>query len=159
MSAVPVLPVATAEKLPEVLRRHAAALSSRTGVGVGVGASKADAMRRFALLRRCTTAPPMDETSAYVVTDVFVDLREFAVACAMEAGRGSGRWGAGSGGGVGTSDGVASQLLSSSSEEDGGNGGYAADRLASKVQRLRDLLGEEEARRIVEFWAREWALE
>lgn len=83
----------------------------------------------------------MDRETVYFATDCFANLREMAMAC--------------------TEPGVdISGLLGASDGFEGLQPGAGQGRVATEwLRELRDLIGVERFREIVEFWADEWVIE
>ncbi|QIW95412.1 hypothetical protein AMS68_000930 [Peltaster fructicola] len=73
---VPVLPLATLEKLPALLRRYTEGVLNAKPVH-----TKQDTPSTFDILRQCTMSPPIEESMAYYITDIFFDIRDLARAC------------------------------------------------------------------------------
>lgn len=71
---VPILPLATLDALPELVKSYLR--------GLGKEGPKTDgsAARPEDLLAVCTTMPPMSDMARFVCSDVFASLRELAVA-------------------------------------------------------------------------------
>lgn len=76
LNHVQVLPLATITQLPGLLRRYVSinALTQST--------ARTPRVNTFDILRSCTITPPMNETLAYFITDVFISINELATACA-----------------------------------------------------------------------------
>ena len=135
---IPILPVSSLSNLPDLLQRHASALSARYQQ---TPTTSNITRRPLELLQLATTEPPMDRETVYFATDCFANLREMAMAC--------------------TEPGVdLSGLLGSPAGFEGlrpaaGQGRAATERL----RELRDLVGEEKFWEIVDFWADEWTVD
>ncbi|KAK4498714.1 hypothetical protein PRZ48_009224 [Zasmidium cellare] len=73
---IPILPLPKLEDLANLLKSHQTALSSPQ-----VSNKKGQGVTPFDLLRQCSNQPPMSEAAAFMLTDLFSDLREVAEAC------------------------------------------------------------------------------
>lgn len=137
---VPILPLASVEGLPQLLKDHAAALSHKSTQQVLPAASP------FELLQLCTTEPPMDRQTAFFATDCFANLKELAAACTERVAPLSSsspvlRYGSGSechrfSAGLGMGSGV-----------------------QGKMEQLSSLVGDEKCRELVDFWTDEWVVD
>lgn len=130
---VPILPLAAVESLPQLLKKHLAAISHNPIPTKPVASS-------FEMLQLCTTEAPMDRQTAYFATDCFSNLRELALACAqpdMEIGSSS-----------------PSHERASSGMLFDGNGAYG-----SKMMNMQSLVGPEKCKELVDFWAAEWVVD
>ena len=142
---IPILPLCTLEGLPQLLNKHATNLT-RTPP------TQKPAATSFELLKLCTANPPMSEQTAYILSDLFVDLRDLAMTClavtsAPNSSSPSARAAVSS-----QANGVYDLGLEMSTQE--------SDITATgKLKRLRDLVGEQKFRDIVDFWKEEWIVD
>lgn len=139
---VPILPLASVEDLPKLLSKHTAALSRKLHLAPAHTSS-------FGMLQLSTTEPPMERQTAYFATDCFDNLNELAMACTEPE----------------------AELTSSSpSLRASGASAFQSDfgqiRRTSQAsgtgeesRRLRDLVGEQRYRELVDFWLDEWVVE
>ncbi|KAK3113284.1 hypothetical protein LTR53_009568 [Teratosphaeriaceae sp. CCFEE 6253] len=146
-SHIPLLPVATLESLPILLQKYVASLSQREPLrGMRKPPTALD------LLQLCTANPPMPQETAYILSDLFANLRELADAC--------------------TSIPSAPTSSSPSARDQYGLGESSQDTnmldmgtqatmlgLHGRLKRLRDLVGEPQCNDIVDFWRQEWLAE
>ncbi|KAK0818945.1 hypothetical protein LTR02_003296 [Friedmanniomyces endolithicus] len=139
---IPILPLATLSTLPDLLKRDASSRARSPPKAI----SKLP--RSLNLLRLCTANPPMPQQTAYMLSDLFPNLRDLAMACTnISSAPGSSS----------PSARAAASLLSSQDTEMFGMstqasyaGGYG------KLKRLRDLVGEQQCMDVVDFWREEW---
>lgn len=132
---VPILPLHKADGLHALLGRYVESLKPPALQPVKPAASS------FELLRLCTVRPPLSQQTAYMLSDLFPNLRDLAAAC---------------------SD-VSSVPIASSSP----TAAYATDPLRtvdygttrglelaanSSLHRLCELVGEAECQNIIDFW-------
>lgn len=137
---VPILPLASVEDLPQLVKNHSAALSHNTTQQAFPAASP------FELLQLCTTEPPMDRQTAFFATDCFASLKDLAAACTEPV-----------------------RPLSSSSPVLRDGSGSECHRFSAglgmgsgvqgKMERLRSLVGDEKCRELVDFWTDEWVVD
>lgn len=142
---VPILPLATVEGLPELLKNHVDTISRNVQL-------LAPATTPFELLHLCTTEPPMDRQTAYFVTDCKESLRELATICALSLNS-SGSHSDGSLLGASKASG-----LNRDGSSDSQGIGYDL-RAMDHLRTLRDLVGDDRCREIVDFFGREWVVE
>lgn len=142
---VPILPLAAVEGLPELLKKHVNTVSRKVQ-------PLAPATAPFDLLQLCTTEPPMDRQTAYFVTDFKSSLRELATVCASSLDLGGCR-----------SD---HSLLGKSQKSDLNRDGHEKlqgighdPSAMNDLRDLRDLVGDDRCREIVDFWSTEWVVE
>lgn len=74
ISALPVLPLASATSLTTVLKTFASSLLK----GQSVATKASHGVRATDLLHHCTTNPPLDQHSTYLMTDMFDSLQGLA---------------------------------------------------------------------------------
>jgi hypothetical protein len=140
---IPILPLANLASLPELLLKHASALSYKHHQPPTT--SNNTTTKPLDLLQLATAEPPMDRETLFFVTDCFTSLRELAMACTEPGVDLRGLLDVSSDGFDG-----AQGLLSSS-----GEGRVAAERL----RELRGLVCGERFSEIADFWADEWVVE
>lgn len=131
---IPLLPLNGVENLPKLLKTYIDTYK------IAPPPSPPPTMQQaINLLRLCTAAlTPMSEQTAYILMDVFGDLRSLMRACkAAEELMPNPR-------------NLIPNDLSSSSEMDGEKDFFA---------RLRGLVDEQECRDLIDFWREEWAVE
>ena len=137
---IPILPVSNLTNLPELLQKHASALSHRHQQPPTTSNNMSKPLE---LLELATTEPPMNRETLFFVTDCFANLRELAMAS--------------------TEPGVDLQgLLEGSDGFEGLRSGGGEGRVATATERLvqlRDLIGWERFKEIADFWADEWVAE
>lgn len=141
---VPILPLANIDNLSQLLRKHTSNLSRPPP-------KQKPAATSFELLQLCTASPPMSQQTAFILSDLFTNLKELATTCsavtsAPNSSSPSAR--------------AASSLVSG--VYDLGLGMSTQDShstATSKLKRLRDLVGEQECREIVDFWKEEWTVD
>jgi hypothetical protein len=139
---IPILPLSSLSNLPDLLLKHASALSHRHQQPP---TTSNNTTKPLDLLQLATAEPPMDRETLFFVTDCFANLRELAMACTEPGVDLQGLLEGGSDGFDGA------QGLRSSS----GDGRVATERL----RELRGLVGAEKFREITDFWADEWVVE
>ncbi len=141
---VTTLPLSSLEELPALLKRHIAHLSRPP-------LQQKPAATSFELLQLCTANPPMAQQTAFILSDLFTDLRDLATTCttvnsAPDSSSPSERAGLSQmSGAFDSSNGLSSQFFEANA--------------TSKLKRLRDLVGDQECCDIVDFWKEEWLLE
>ena len=153
---VPLLPLSCLEKLPDLLTRHKSNLQPPPHRLPSPRSAPSQ------LLRYCSAAPPLPDSTTFFVADIFTSYRDLARACIAAAlgppESSSPQW----------TEAVSSQRMqiqTLSQIEAGSSQTIAAqsegtDRDAlSKLQRLRLLVGEEQYQNVVQFWREEWVLE
>jgi hypothetical protein len=137
---IPILPISTLVDLPDLLLKHASALSHRHQQPL---APFKNIPKPLELLELATTEPPLDRETVYSVTDCFANLRELAMAC--------------------TEPGADLRGLQQSSDgfeelrSEGGHGKVAT--ATERLRELRDLTGGQKFNEISDFWAEEWVVE
>ncbi|KAI7549527.1 hypothetical protein KC331_g3738 [Hortaea werneckii] len=157
---IPILPLTALDKLPQLLQKHVAALN----INSPSHPLPKHSAHTFDLLQQCTSNPPMDQQTAYCLSDVFANMAELATACtgissvpqssspsARAAARASIE---------ANSQFPANDLLEdpatwtsqdSSSAVGDGDG-------RTKLKQLRDLVGEKQCIEVVDFWKEEWLI-
>lgn len=140
---VPTLPISSLDDLPALLKRHIAHLTRPP-------LQQKPAATAFELLQMCTANPPMAQQTAFILSDLFEDLRDLVATCTAavevsELSSPSARGMEQMSGVFDSSDGASSQVFEASA--------------AGKLKRLRDLVGDQECADIVDFWKEEWLLE
>jgi hypothetical protein len=139
---IPILPLSNLSNLPDLLLKHASALSHKHQQPSTISNNT---LKPLDLLQLATAEPPMDRETLFFVTDCFANLRELAMASTEPGVDLQGLLEASSDGFDGA------QGLRSSS----GEGRVATERL----RELRSLVGAEKFREITDFWADEWVVE
>lgn len=140
MPTVRVLLLSTLDGLSELLKKHVAAIVTSLSRQPTVPLATP-----FDLLRQCTANPPMPQQTLNFLSDVFPGIRELAAACthvtsAPNSSSPSMRAGAGS-------------SSSRSFRTQGDEYDVASEDTAyDKLKQLRDLVGDEQCRNIVDFW-------
>ncbi|KAK5120359.1 hypothetical protein LTR85_006298 [Meristemomyces frigidus] len=151
---LPILPLADLEGLAALLKKHVANFTrARTPQAQGTTAVATP----FELLQVCTANPPMSQQTAYVLSDLFANIKELAEACtsvtsAPNSSSPSARAAALAGLG-----GVSSQMddpYGPSTQETG-----LSDGAQGKLKKLRDLVGEQQCMDVVDFWREEWTVD
>lgn len=140
----PILPLAKLDGLSVLLRKHVANLS-RIQPKQHASATQLD------LLQLCTASPPMSQQTAYILSDLFPSLRDLATACTSVTS-------------APNSSSPSARAASSQTNDfyDLGlsMGPQSSDSTANnKLKRLRDLVGDQECRDVVDFWKEEFVLE
>ena len=138
---IPILPLATSDKLPHLLSNHVASLTRPARKQKPVATS-------FELLQLCTANPPMSQHTAFILSDLFTSLKDLAMTCSAVTS-------------APNSSSPSARAASSqvSGLYDLGLGTSTQDSdstVTCKLKRLSDLVGEQECRSIVEFWKEEW---
>ena len=143
---IPVLPLASLEVLPRLLKKTIAALARKPQLTPA-------STTPFGMLQLSTAEPPMDRQTAYFATDCFTDLRKLAEACtetSIEPTSSSPSFGMGgnvfSQSGAGVPHGYAGASAEGCGAEEG-------------LRQLRGLVGEQKYSELVEFWLDEWVVE
>lgn len=141
-----VLPLTTLDALPELLKKHVAALSQPKQ-------RAKPPTTPFTLLQMCTANPPMSQQTAFILSDLFPNLRELAVACASVSSAP-----------ISSSPsvraaGFSSQVIGTQDTGRGMSTQYSADRAVNKLKQLRDLVGDQEVMDIVDFWKEEYTVD
>ena len=137
---IPVLPILTVANLSETISKHTTALQSQPPK------QRAPATSSFSLLKLCTANPPMSEQTAYVLSDLFKDLKDLAFACSTVSSAPNSSSPSARAAGFPSSFSYDINTQSSDSNA------------ASRLKRLRDLIGEQECHDIIDFWKEEWTL-
>ncbi|KAI7232392.1 hypothetical protein KC330_g5943 [Hortaea werneckii] len=153
---IPILPLTTLDKLPQLLQKHVAALNSPSHLLPKHSANT------FDLLQQCTSNPPMDQQTAYCLSDVFSNMAELAGACtgissAPQSSSPSAR-AAARASIEASSQFPANDLLDDpatwTSQNMSSAIGHVDGRM--KLKQLRDLVGEKQCIEVVDFWKEEW---
>ncbi|KAI7265582.1 hypothetical protein KC343_g3801 [Hortaea werneckii] len=155
---IPILPLSALCQLPQLVQKHVAALNTPSHPAPNQSANT------FDLLQQCTSNPPMDQQTAYCLSDLFVNMEELAAACtgissappsSSPSARAAARASIHAGSHVQTDDLLddpltwTSQNVSSGIGDDGGR---------MKLKRLRGLVGEKQCIDVVDFWKEEWLI-
>ncbi|KAI6826498.1 hypothetical protein KC365_g4924 [Hortaea werneckii] len=156
--SIPILPLTAPDKLPQLLQKHVAALNSLSHPALKQSANT------FDLLQQCTSNPPMDQQTAYCLSDVFANMAELAAACtgvssapqsSSPSARAAARASIEASRQFPANDLLddpaiwTSQNVSSAVGDDDGR---------RKLKQLRDLVGEKQCIEVVDFWKEEWLI-
>ncbi|EMC95076.1 hypothetical protein BAUCODRAFT_525199 [Baudoinia panamericana UAMH 10762] len=135
---IPILPLSKLDDLSGLVQNYVAQLSRTRFKPVTKRATP------FGLLQLCTSNPPMPQQTAYVLSDLFRDFRDLAVACtsATPAPESSSLF----------ARAAPSQELSSQTAEVSSATQLSDTRSGDRLAQLRDLIGKQECREIVDFW-------
>ncbi|KAK3675696.1 hypothetical protein LTR78_004337 [Recurvomyces mirabilis] len=151
---IPIIPVPTLASLPEQVKKYVFNLTRPQRI-----AAQPPLPSPFTLLQHCTTSPPMPQQTAYYLSDLFANLKDLASACssitsAPNSSSPSART-------AGTN-----RMLSSQDRNHGEI--FDADENMpissestehAKLKQLRDLVGEQQCRAIVDFWQEEYVMD
>lgn len=140
---LPIRPILSIDELQTTIEKHITALKTQEM------RSKPPSIP-FELLKSCTVNPPMSEQTAYIISDIFADLKDLAATCsAISSAPNS------------SSPSAIVDAIQSSQT-------YALDSSLStlstninavtKLKHLRDLVGVQECQNVVDFWKVEWLL-
>ncbi|RMX81664.1 hypothetical protein D0869_06638 [Hortaea werneckii] len=155
---IPILPLTALDELPQLLQKHVAALNSPSHPAPRQSANT------FDLLQLCTSNPPMDQQTAYCLSDVFANMEELAAACtgvssapqsSSPSARAAARASIEASRQFPANDLLddpaiwTSQNVSSAVGDDDGR---------RKLKQLRDLVGEKQCIEVVDFWKEEWLI-
>jgi hypothetical protein len=141
---IPILPLSRIETVVDSLKRHITALS-RSRV------SNSSAATPFDLLQLCTASPPMSQQSAFILTDLFTDLRDLAMTCSASTSAPNS-----------SSPSIRAASSQTTSIPDPSVTPQVRPSPASatcKLKKLRSLVGDQECQDIIDFWKEEWTLE
>ncbi|KAK5172135.1 uncharacterized protein LTR77_003773 [Saxophila tyrrhenica] len=141
---IPTLPLSNLEALPALLKRHMANLSRSP-------LKPKPAATTFELLQLCTANPPMAQHTAFVLSDLFRDLRDLATACTAVAAEQESS--------SPLVPGMSSQMSGAWESSNGLSSQFVQGGSMDRLKRLRDLVGEQDCQNIVDFWREEWLLE
>ncbi|KAI6905550.1 hypothetical protein KC318_g5907 [Hortaea werneckii] len=155
---IPSLPLTALDKLTQLLQKHVAALNSPSHPAPKQSANT------FDLLQQCTSNPPMDQQTAYCLSDVFGNMAELAAACtwissapqsSSPSARAAARASIEANRQFPANDLLddpatwTSQIVPSAVGDDDGR---------MKLKQLRDLVGEKQCIEVVDFWKEEWLI-
>ena len=155
---IPILPLTALDKLPQLLQKHVAALNSPSHP------LPKQSAKTFDLLQHCTSTPPMDQQTAYCLSDIFVNVAELAAACtgvssapqsSSPSARAAARASIEANSHFPANDMLddpatwTSQNVSSAPGDDNGR---------MKLKQLRDLVGQKQCTEVVDFWKEEWLI-
>lgn len=143
VSRLPILLLSKLEGLPNLLKRHLANLSRPEP-------PRKPAATSLELLKVCTAKPPMSQQTAFILSDLFTDLRDLGEACTSASPATSSN----SPSHVPTT----SQLLDRSGWVRDVTSPVSSDTATSKLERLRDLVGEQQCQDIIDFWKNDFAV-
>ncbi|KAK4550133.1 hypothetical protein LTR36_003100 [Oleoguttula mirabilis] len=152
---IPVLPLASLEGLPALLRKHVANLThvhtqSHAAAATPVVASP------FELLQLCTANPPMPQQTAYILSDLFPNIKVLAETCTSVTSAPSS-----------SSPSARAAVLAGMDESSqmgdpyglSTQGTEVSDSAHGKLKTLRDLVGEQQCLDVVDFWREEWTVD
>lgn len=141
---MPILPLCKLDGLPQLLSKHVANLNRPPP-------TQKAATTSFELLKLCTANPPMSEHTSYILSDLFVNLRDLATTCSAVTS---------------APNSSSPSVRAAFSQADGiYDLGFGMSTQGSdvpptgKLKRLRDLVGEQECRNVVDFWKEEWVVD
>lgn len=141
---IPTLPLCKPEGLADLLKKHFTSLTRPPPNHKAMATS-------FELLQLCTANPPMSQQTAFILTDLFTDLRDLARACSSV--------------GSAPNSSPPTARLATSQECDVPElsldmSRQGADSSAThRLKRLRDLVGDQECQDIIDFWQEEWTVD
>lgn len=141
---IPILLLTSPDSLSGLMKSHIASLTKPKP-------KQQPQVTPLHLLQLCTANPPMPQQTAFILSDLFPNLRELAVACTTASS------GPNSSSLSVRAAGLSSQVTGSQGTQVSDTEGY--DRALSKIKQLRDLVGEEQCAGIVEFWREEWTVD
>ena len=143
---IPILPLPTLDGLSALLKKHVDHSAQPPPARAASGTS-------FDLLQHCTANPPISQQTAYIVSDLFPNLKELAQACANVTSAPN------------SSSPTARGISDTPQPVRGSDNGMGMSTQSSyfaasnKLKKLRDLVGDRECNDIVDFWKEEWAIE
>ncbi|KAI7370645.1 hypothetical protein KC354_g1104 [Hortaea werneckii] len=155
---IPTLPLTSLFQLAQLVRKHVAALNSLSHP------APKQSVNTFDLLQHCTSNPPMDQQTAYCLSDLFVNMSELAAACtgissapqsSSPSARAAARASIAAGGQFQAND-----LLEDSATWTSRNASsdFGDDDGRRKLKQLKDLVGEKQCIEVVDFWKEEWLI-
>ncbi|KAI6792337.1 hypothetical protein KC360_g6627 [Hortaea werneckii] len=155
---IPILPLTSLFELPQLVQKHVAALNSPSHP------APKQLLNTFDLLQHCTSNPPMDQQTAYCLSDLFVNMAELAAACtaissapqsSSPSARAAARASIAASGQVQAND-----LLDDSATWTSRNASsnFGDDDGRRKLRQLRDLVGEKQCIEVIDFWKEEWLI-
>ena len=141
---IPVRLVLTIDELQTTIEKHITATKSQV-------MKARPASMPFELLKSCTVKPPLSDQTAYIISDIFADLKDLVSACsAISSAPNSSS----------PSARAAAFQSSQTYDLDLGRIKQSTDSdAARKLKRLRDLVGEQECQDVIDFWKTEWLLQ
>ena len=143
-SYIPIRPISKLDDLSDTIIKHVSVLKT--------GPRKQETQSKpFDLLKLCTANPPMTEQTAYVLSDLFADLKNVSAACST----------------VTCAPRSSSPSATAAAFESSGVYGLSMDSrisnskrtAAGKLRNLRDLVGEQECQDVLDFWKEEWLVQ
>lgn len=143
---VPVLLLPKLDGLAETLKKHIAFLARPKVETAPVAAA-------FALLQLCTANGPMSRQTAFILSDLFANLRELARACTTVSSAPN------SSSPSAKLAGDSSQVISTQASGFEPSTQLSNVGACGKLKQLCDLVGEQECAGIVEFWQEEWTID
>jgi hypothetical protein len=138
---IPIRPILDIDELQTTIEKHIT--TSKTQATRAKPASTS-----FELLKFCTVNPPMSHQAAYIISDIFTDLKDLASACSVISSAPNS-----------SSPSACVSAFQSSQTYDlnHGSGTESTDSgAARKLKHLRDLVGEQECQDVIAFWKEEW---
>ncbi|KAI7278050.1 hypothetical protein KC345_g6199 [Hortaea werneckii] len=155
---IPILPLTAICQLPQLVQKHVAALN------IPSHSAPKQSANTFDLLQQCTSNPPMDQQTAYSLSDLFVNMEELAAACtgissapqsSSPSARAAARASVEAGSHVQANDLLDDPLTWTSQN---GTSAIGDDGGRMKLKQLRDLVGEKQCIEVVGFWKEEWLI-
>lgn len=140
---IPIRPIITMNELPTTIEKHVAASKAQPP-------KAKPSSTPFELLKLCTANPPMSESTAYIISEIFADLKDLSSACSVISSAPNS-----SSPSARASAFQSSQIYDFDTVLSTQSTGSDA---ARKLKRLRDLVGEQECQDIIDFWKEEWLL-
>lgn len=149
---VPILPLATLGGLATLLKKHVASLTRARAPPT----TTAPSATAFEALQLCTANPPMPQQTAYILSDLFANIKELAEVCtsvssAPNSSSPSAR--------AAALTGVAASSQMDDLYGASTQGTEIGDSAHVKLKRLRDLVGEQQCIDVVDFWKEEWTVD
>ncbi|KAK3719115.1 hypothetical protein LTR37_004679 [Vermiconidia calcicola] len=141
---VPILPLCKPEGLADLLKKHIMSLTRPPPKQKAAATS-------FELLQLCTANPPMSQQAAFILTDLFTDLRDLARVCSS----------------VGSAPSSSSPTARLAASQETGVPDLSLDMstqgsdssATNRLKRLRDLVGDQECQAVIDFWKEEWTVD
>ncbi|KAK4565493.1 hypothetical protein LTR86_004110 [Recurvomyces mirabilis] len=151
---IPIIPVPTLANLPEQVKNYVVNFTRPRRI-----TAQPPLPSPFTLLQHCTTSPPMPQQTAYYLSDLFVNLKDLASACSSITSAPSSS--SPSARAAGANSMLSSQDRNQAEMYDAyGNMPTSSESTEhAKLKQLRDLLGEQQCRAIVDFWQEEYVMD
>lgn len=144
VSPLSMLLLSSLDGLPALVKRHIANISRpRT--------PRQATTTTFELLKLCSATPPMPETTAFMLSDLFADLRDLAETCTAVTS-------------APNSSSPSARIVVPEAASEYGSIPTTSSQLdvstaTEKLKRLRLLLGEQGCMDVVDFWKEEWMMD